>query len=172
MSIQVNRITNANVYMDGESYLGRAEEVKLPEVSAMMTDHKGLGLIGKFELPSGIDKMEGSIKWNSLYQDAFTKIANPFVAVSLQVRANLDVYNAQGRVEQKALVVFMTVMFKKFPGGMFKPHDNAEFDTSFTCQYMKTVIDGDELLEVDVLSNIYKVAGVDQLAAYRDNLGA
>ncbi len=32
--IEINRITNANIYLDGANLLGRAEEVKLPDVSA------------------------------------------------------------------------------------------------------------------------------------------
>lgn len=28
--IEINRITNANIYLDGANLLGRAEEVKLP----------------------------------------------------------------------------------------------------------------------------------------------
>ncbi|GHO20002.1 hypothetical protein MY012_10500 [Escherichia coli] len=28
--IEINRITNANIYLDGTNLLGRAEEVKLP----------------------------------------------------------------------------------------------------------------------------------------------
>ena len=137
-----------------------------------MSEQKGLGLVGKFELPTGFDKMEGTMKFNSHYQDAFLRIANPFVAVALQVRANLERYTSQGRTEQVALVTFLTVLFKKFPGGMYKPHDNAEFETAFTCHYMKQVVDGVEVFELDVLANIFKVAGEDQLAAYRANLGA
>ena len=36
---------------------------------------------------------------------------------------------------------------------------------------MRQVVDGREVLEVDVLANIFKVDGVDVLAQYRQNLG-
>ena len=68
--IEINRITNANIYLDGANLLGRAEEVKLPDVSMTMQEHKALGMVGKVELPAGFDKMEGEIKWNSFYRDA------------------------------------------------------------------------------------------------------
>ena len=42
--IAINRITNANVYIDGASLLGRAEEVELPQIKAKMSEHKALGL--------------------------------------------------------------------------------------------------------------------------------
>ena len=60
--IQVNRIVNANIYLEGTNMLGRAEEVKLPDITAIMAEHKALGMVGKIELPSGFDKLEGEIK--------------------------------------------------------------------------------------------------------------
>ncbi|WP_027809960.1 phage major tail tube protein, partial [Burkholderia cenocepacia] len=57
--IEINRITNANIYVNGNSLLGRAEEIKLPDISAIMQEHKALGMVGKIELPAGFDKLEG-----------------------------------------------------------------------------------------------------------------
>jgi P2 family phage contractile tail tube protein len=169
--IQVNRITNANVYVNGASQLGKAEEIKLPDITAIMTEHKALGMVGKMELPGGFDKMEGEIKWNSLYQDVAKVMANPFKAVQLQCRSSIEVYGAQGRTQEVPLVTYLTVQFKKNPAGTFKQHDNAEFGSSFSCSYIKQVIDGKDVLELDYLANIYIVDGVDQLADYRANIG-
>ena len=168
--IQVNRIVNANIYIDGTNLIGRAEEVKLPDIQAIMNEHKALGMVGTIELPSGFDKMEGEVKWSSFYKDVMTKVANPFKFVSLQVRCSVETYTSQGRTEQKSLVTFLTVAFKKNPGGTFKQHDNAEFPTGFACYYIKQVLDGQDILEFDPMSNIYKVAGEDQLANYRANI--
>ena len=57
--IQINRITNANIYLDGNNLLGRATEIKLPDVSLIMQEHKALGMVGKIELPAGFDKLGG-----------------------------------------------------------------------------------------------------------------
>ena len=32
--IKINRLTNANIYMDGNNLLGRAEEIQLPQIKA------------------------------------------------------------------------------------------------------------------------------------------
>jgi P2 family phage contractile tail tube protein len=37
--IQINRLTNANVYMDGNNLLGRAEEINLPQIKHKMSEH-------------------------------------------------------------------------------------------------------------------------------------
>lgn len=68
--IQTAQVVNANIYLNGKNLLGRAAEVKLPEVTAAMKEHSALGLVGKFELPAGFEKMEGEIVWNSFYADA------------------------------------------------------------------------------------------------------
>src|SRR6056297_2605159 len=87
--IQINRLTNANVYMDGNNLLGRAEEINLPQIKHKMSEHKALGMVGSAEFFSGIDKLECKIKWNSLYPEVLKKAANPFRTIQLQARASL-----------------------------------------------------------------------------------
>ena len=169
--IQVNRIVNANIYIDGTNLIGRAEEVKLPDIQAIMNEHKALGMVGKIELPSGFDKLEGEVKWNSLYEEAAKAMANPFKAVQLQCRSSIETYGAQGRIQEVSLVTFLTVMFKKNPLGTYKQHDNAEFGSAFSATYIKQVVDGDEVLELDYLANIFRVGGEDMLETYRANIG-
>ncbi len=169
--IEVNRITNANIYVNGVNMLGKAEEIKLPDITSIMSEHKALGMIGKMELPSGFDKMEGEIKWNSLYDTVAKSMANPFKAVQLQCRSSIESYGTGGRIQEVPLVTFLTVMFKKNPAGTFKQHDNAEFSSTFTATYLKQVINGKDVLELDYMSNIFKVDGEDLLANYRNHIG-
>ncbi|MNT98798.1 Phage tail tube protein FII [compost metagenome] len=68
-------------------------------------------------------------------------------------------------------MTFLTVLFKKNPLGSFKQNDNAEFSSGFAAYYVKQQLAGKDIVELDVLANIYKVGGVDQLDLYRANLG-
>lgn len=170
-NIQVNRVTNANIYVDGKSLLGRAEEVNLPVIKQIMSEHKALGMNGKFELPAGVDKLEASIKWNSFYRDTMLKAANPDTAVNIQCRSSIKTYGSSGVLSEVPCVVHMTAQFKDFPLGNFKQHDNVELTSALNVTYCKLVIDGTDVLEIDVLANIHKVAGTDILAKYRANLG-
>lgn len=169
--IQLNRITNANVYVNGNCKLGQVDEIKLSDITTLMTEHKALGMVGKIELPSGFDKMEGEIKWNSFYEDTWREMIDPFDTVPLMVRSNVETYDSQGRKKQVPLVTHLSVMFKKNSLGTFKQNDNAEFTSSFTCYFIKQQIDGKDVIELDVLANIYKVNGVDKLELYRQNIG-
>ena len=170
-NISVNRLTNANIYLDGRSCLGRAEEITLPIIKHVLSEHKALGMVGKVELWSGVDKLETKIKWNSFYADVHKKFANPFRALNLQVRSSLEVYTSQGRTAQQPVVVYLTGSSKDFPTGNFKQHDNVELESNLTVTYVKLVVNGETIIEYDVLSNIFKVAGEDVMAQYRANLG-
>lgn len=172
MAIEVNRLTNANVYIDGNSQLGKAEEVNLPDITFMMSEHKSLGMIGKVELFSGIDKMEATIKWNAFYADVLKKVADPRKTMKLQVRASLETYNSDGMAEEVSCVAYLTVQSKNFPAGNYKQHDNVEATTKLTCSAYKLEIDGKEVIDYDALANVYSVDGVDMFANYRSNLGA
>lgn len=169
--IEINRVVNANVYINGNNLMGRAEEIKLPDIEATMSEHKGLGMIGEIELPTGFSKLEGEIKWNSYYKEAMKTAANPFATAQLMCRSSLERYNSQGRVEELPLVTVLTVMFKKNPAGTFKPRENAEFQSGFSATYLKQTLGGEEILEIDYMSNIFRVGGQDMLAAYNQNIG-
>lgn len=52
--MQINAIFNANIYVNGNSLLGQASEIKLPDVEISQDEYKGLGLAGTIKLPSGV----------------------------------------------------------------------------------------------------------------------
>lgn len=171
-SLKVNKVTNANIYLDGEGMLGRAEELTCPDVMPKMVDHKGLGMIGELELPAGLQKMSAKIKWNAIYPEVMKKTHNVYTAMRLQARANVETYEGNTRVAEVPAVVYLTVTPKKAGGLVFKPQDNVEREDEFNCTAYKLEIDGEEIIAIDVLANIWRVNGVDQMANYRANTGA
>lgn len=170
MSIAINRLNNVNVYLDGNNFAGRAEEVDVPELNFKMSEHKGLGMFGTVELPSGLDKMEARIKWSSMYPEVLNKVSDPFQARQIKVHGTVESYGPGGRGNQLPLKITMTGFPKKLPGGKFKHQDAAEFETTFSITSCKMVLDGQTIFDVDVFANIYFSAGQDVLAQFRANL--
>jgi uncharacterized protein len=170
-NIELNTLNNCNIYIDGNCLLGRAEEIKLPTVKFKKAEHKAVGMIGTIKLPSGIDALEGEIKWNSFYASLWPKLLDPYTAVQLQVRGSLETHTSQGRVAEVPYVVFLTASFDEVPLGDFKQNDKAEFMSKYYASYVKQVVNSQEILELDVMANIYKVNGTDKLATYRANIG-
>lgn len=170
--IEINRITNANIYVDGVNFIGKAEEVTTPDVKAVMQEIKGLGLVGSPKFFAGIDLEDAKIKWNSMYKDASTLLSDFTKAVPIQARTSLETYTAEGRTQEQAVVYYFTGTPTNIPGlGNLKPRENAESESNLNITYAKLVIGADVIYEVDILNNIYNVAGKDILAKYRKNLG-
>lgn len=168
--INVSRITNCNIYMDGISLLGRAEEVELAFPKAKMTDHKGLGMFGTAEFPAGIEKLEAKIKWISVYEQVMQGISI-FQSHQFQVRASKEMYTSQGRIAEVPFVGLMTAQFKDGGPLNFKQHEQVDFPMVLVVYHCEYSIAGTQFLLYDVMSNIYRVNGVDQLAQFRANIG-
>lgn len=171
MAIKVNKITNANIYMDGNELVARAESVELPKMKWKQVDHKGLGMFAMTEFPAGLEKMTAKIKWNSFYQEVLEKNGNPFQSVQLQVRSSLETYDTTGRSAQVPVVCFLTVRYQDIDLGNFQQHENVDSETNLTVTAVKLLVNGANILEADAMANIYKVNGVDLLSTWRKNLG-
>lgn len=109
--------------------------------------------------------------WNSLYKEAGIKLASPFKAVQLQARSNVQVFNNGGLVDEIPLVTTLTIMAKEYGLGTYKPREAMKQETPFSATYVRQVLNGEEVLLLDYLANIFKVNGEDQLARYRRNIG-
>lgn len=168
---KINKVVNGNVYLDGESFLGRAEEVTCPDVAPKMVDHKALGMVGELQLPAGLQKMTGKIKWNAIYPEVMKKTHDVYTAIRLMIRANVETYEGGTRTGQTPCVVYLTCTPSKSGGLVFKSQDNVEREDEFNVTAYKMEIGDEEIIDVDIMANVWRVNGIDQLAAYRSNLG-
>ena len=169
---ELNAIYNANVYVNGNSQLGRASEFKLPEIEIGMDEHKGLGMVGTIKLPNGVEALEGEITWNSLYPEVAAKANHPFKAAQLMVRSNLQTFDARGLVKEVAVVTTVTATFSKNGLGGLKPKEKSEQASTYQATEIRQMVDGRETLYYNAFKNIYRVDGVDVLAQMRKNIGA
>lgn len=170
-AITIHKITQGNAYLDGNNLLGKVESVDMPDIKFIFDEFKAMGMVGKVDLPTtGVDKLEGKIKFNSMYPDVAKKLT-PFTYRQLQIRSNVQVHSNNGVTQNLPLVTFMTIAVKNMPMGKYEQHKNFEQEFDFACTYIKQVYDGYEVLEFDALANVLKFNGEDMLAAYRQNLG-
>ena len=171
MSIELNVIYNAALYLNGTTQIGKSGEVKLPEIEIEQDEYKGLGMAIGVSLPMGIKVGEAEINWNGFYPDAFRAVYDPFKAQQLMIRADIQQHNALGRVEEVPLVAVLTGNFSKSPLGTYKPKERAEFASTFLAHAGSLKADGREILYFDAFTNQYRVDGADMFAKFRRNLG-
>ena len=170
MSVVINQVDNANVYINGNSKLGTAKKIKTPEFEVEFVEHDNLGLIGKLKLPSKVNALEGEITWDGFYPEVAAIALNPFKNQQLMGRGDVRVFNAAGMAAEVPLVMTMNVAFSKVNIGEYKK-EPTEYAMTYQIHSIKQSIDGKEILFYDAFSNQYRVAGEDILQKYRSNIG-
>jgi hypothetical protein len=171
MSLSVNALYGANVYINGASFFGQAEEVTLPDLKPVMLEHKAMGMVGKTSLPAGFDKMEARIKFNSIYPEVMKVTADITRSHQVQFRSSLETHVGGNRVAEVPVVAFVRGKFTNVPAINIKQQDNPEGETTMVVDAYRLEIAGEEIFNIDIPASIYRVAGEDKLAAYRANLG-
>lgn len=171
MAIEISKVFNARVYIDGVDFIAKAEEVDLPKVKFKFADTKALGIYAESELPTGIDKLESRIKFNTIDPEFVALAADPFTMRTVIVRAPYQVWTQQGVMKTAPLKAEMRGFFKEFDTGKLKGRDTAEAEATLSVIYYKLEVDGKEIVEIDTLNNIYKVEGQDKLTEYRQSIG-
>ena len=169
--IEITKVFNARVYIDGLDFIGKAEEVELPKVKFKFADTKGLGLYAEAELPTGLDKLEAKIKFNTVDPNFVALAADPFTMRTVIVRAPYQVWTQTGVSKTAPLKAEIRGFFKEYDTGKLKGRDSAEAEATLSVTYYKLEIDNKEIVEIDVMNNIYKINGKDILQQYRQAIG-
>lgn len=169
--MKIVKVFDANTYVNNASKHGLASEVTCPDISAIMTDYKALGMVGSAEFFNGFDKMEATIKWTYPDNEAKKACANFLKPVDLMIRSSKAEYDNGGITSEKPIVIYLKGYPKKHAGGSYKPKEDTDVESVFSVLYYKEEVDGETIVELDVLNNIYKVDGEDLLSERRQNLG-
>ena len=169
--IRIARIQDANVYLEGTSTHGQASEVILPNVGFTNAEHKPLGLFGGIKINTGIEPMEATIKWLSPSNEILKALANPKDTVKLMVRSNQQVFEGSELIAEQPIIVHLRGNSANYGLGTFKKGDDTETETKLNITYFKHIVNGEELVEIDVPNNIFRISGKDLLKDYKVNLG-
>lgn len=170
-SLVVNSLWNLNVYLNGTSLLGRAAEIKIPQPKGMRTDYRGLGMVAKIRIPTGLDALEGSIKWSSFDVTTLSGISVLQMA-QFSALGDLQSLTASGDVLEQPVIYNFTALPSDVGPIDAKAQENIEYTTAFDVYHVDLSIGGVQCFLFDAFSNQYIVGGVDQLANYRANIGS
>ena len=88
------------------------------------------------------------------------------------VRGNLQTFDATGLAKETAIVTIVSAWFSKNALGGYKPHEKAEFSSTYQAAEIRQIVDGRETLYFNALTNQYRVDGADVLGQFRKNIGA
>jgi P2 family phage contractile tail tube protein len=168
-----NMLKDANVYIEGRDYAGKAE-IEIPSITQLTEDYTAMGISGKVTLPfhGHVDGMEGNLKFASIVGDAHKVLGDPSTAHHVDVRGSVQRYNVRsGKMDEYPVQIVMRSFFTEIKHPTYKGAQNEGPEFTFNALYVKIVIDGEEVLEVDPMSYVYRVNGIDVLAQTKTNLG-
>jgi len=165
----IEKILNANVYLNDANFVGRATEIDIVKVKIKTTDHQTLPMIGPLQLFQGVEKMEAKIKWAAFNADILAQMY-PTIASKLTIRVAQQVYQQSSVVATDQVRALMIGRFiGETPSTIKAGEGTVECD--FAIDYYKKTIAGYDVLEIDIPNYIYKVNGYDIYADVRSVLG-
>lgn len=163
------KLKNFNLFLDGESYAGRATEIGLPKLARKMEDFIAGGMAGPIEIDMGQEKLEGEITLAEFSR----KVLDTYGVTSadgVTMRFRGAAVNDGTTSATDAIEIVMRGRFKDIDMGTVKNADNSEMKLSYALTYYKYVLNGEDIIEIDMLGMILMVNGVDRLEEQRNAL--
>lgn len=153
-------LKDAVVYINTITTLGVATTVILPTIEKTTADHETVGMPGTLRVGVGFEAMEMTIGWQG-WTAQIAKVAyNTEALADLQIRAMIE--DVSGVVVTRVpCVVYVKGRFRATGGGDYSAKSLATRESTLDIQYFKEEIDGEAIVEIDVVNNTHKVAGVD-----------
>ena len=164
-------VINFAVYENAVEYYGMAE-VALPEISNLTEEIKGAGISCSYEsvILGHIEAMTLTLNFRTFVKDAVALLEPRNHQLDLRVgQQSKD--TVSGKIIVTPVKHVMVVKPKKLNPGKVAPASPAEASGEYSVTYWATFIDGEKVLEVDILNFVYFVNGVDYLADVRKALG-
>lgn len=170
--IRIGQTTNADVYLDGNRYVGRIKEFDLDKVGYERVEHAALGMVGKAKLPGRtLEAIDAKISFSWLETETMLQTALPNRAVTFQFEKYVDVFDDTGIVVDEGYRVITTVslLFAEESFDSFKNGDDP-IGRELECSVIRLVVKSTEtdvfIREFDLMQNINRVNGADVWPRY------
>ncbi|HJW26440.1 MAG TPA: phage major tail tube protein [Rhodocyclaceae bacterium] len=164
-----NSLKNFNLFNDAQSFMGVAEELKLPKLSRKFEDFRGGGMDGPVQIDLGQEKLEIEFTCGGFVEEVF-KQYGVTKANGVMLRF-AGAYQRDDTGDTKAVEIVVRGRHQEIDSGDAKLGDKGKTTVKSALTYYKLTVDGKELVEIDLLAFIFKVNGVDMLDAQRKAIG-
>lgn len=163
------KINAYNVYLDGKKLVGISDEVTLPDFEALTETLSGAGILGEIDEPllGHFKASEMEIPFRTLNEYMF-RLASMSKALNLTLRASTQTIDT-GNINTGAMPSRIVVKGKNkaLTGGKLKQGEGTGSSIKVEITYIMIEVNKVKKFELDKLNFVYKVNGVDLLAAIR-----
>lgn len=162
---------NFAVYEGANEFLGMAE-VTLPEFTAIAEEIQGAGIAGNLNgaYVGHLEAMSLELNFRSVSKSAI-KLMEP-ISHQIELRAaQQKSNNVSGKKEIETVKHVAIVTPLKYAPGKLAPASPTDSSGEYSVSYYALFINGEKLIEIDIINFIYFVNGTDYLEDVRKALG-
>jgi P2 family phage contractile tail tube protein len=158
-----------NLFLNGENFVGQVTEVTLPKLSRKMEGYRGGGMNGEVDVDLGMEKLEMAFTCGGMMREILLSFGAATHDAELLRFAGA--YQREDSEEVDAVEVTVRGRHKEIDMGDAKSGDDTEFKVSSSLSYYKFEMNGETLIEIDVVNMIENIGGMDRLAKFRAAIG-
>jgi P2 family phage contractile tail tube protein len=157
-----------NIFYESGSWIGLANEIELPKLAKKMEEiFMGNGTI---KVAMGNEAMEATVTLDGMPEEVLRAFGECDVSgIALRFAGAYERQDAT--CETSSLEIVMRGRFEELDFGSAKKGDKSQSKHKMAVAYLKVMIDGDEVIELDHVNYIERVGGVDRLAKTRAAIG-
>ncbi len=156
------------VYVDGRGYVGRVENCQLPNLEIATDEYRGGGMDAPVDHDMGMNKLTVSMTIADYDPEIFKQFGLLEANTPIVVRGAIQ-RQGEGVVP---VVVRMRGGFTQINRGQFQQGQRANLEITGSCNTYSESINGETVVDIDVIGMKRIIGGVDQLAGMRAALGA
>ncbi|MGY2155755.1 phage major tail tube protein [Pseudomonas tolaasii] len=165
------KLKNLNLFNDGNSYLGLVKSLTLPSLGRKMEAYRGGGMNGPVKADLGMSDDGIQFEWKTGGLDLISLRQFGAVNASSVALRFSGPYQQDDTGETSNVEVVVRGRHETIEMGEGKAGEDTEHSMKTTCSYYKLTVDGEEIIEIDLLNFVEKVNGVDMLEKHRTAMG-
>lgn len=163
------KLKNMNLFREARSMLGEVTEVTLPKLSRKFEGYRAGGMDGEVDIDMGGEKLELEFSCGGIVADLLDGFGATTHDADLYRYAGA--YQAEDTGQVMPVEVVARGRYQEIDMGNGKPGSDTEHKYKVSCSYYKLIVNGREKVEIDTMGMVFKVNGVDRLAAQRAAIG-
>ena len=166
-----HKLKNLMLFNDANIYRGLVKSVTLPALGRKMEAYRGGGMNGPVKSDLGLSDDGIQFEWKTGGLDLISLRQFGAVNASSVALRFSGPYQQDDTGETSNVEVVVRGRHETIEMGDAQPGEDTEHSMTTTCSYYKLTVDGEEIIEIDLLNFVEKVNGVDMLEKHRTGMG-
>ncbi|PTR05478.1 MULTISPECIES: phage major tail tube protein [unclassified Novosphingobium] len=156
------KLKNINAYGANTSWLGVIGEFEEPKLAIATDDWRGAGMIGPIKIDKGLEAQEATLTMGGHAPELIRMFGTTDVA-GAPLRL-VGAYQADDGSAAQSVNIFLGGRFTEIDLGKSKAGDETEHKYKCAVAYYRREVDGVEEVEIDMISGVFRVDGIDRYA--------